>query len=229
MKLLDKPIFGTLVKRYKRFFSDVLVEGETVVAHTPNTGPMTTCWEKDMVCVLSESNNPDRKLKYTLELTKNDETYILVNTHRPNKIIQESLEKKEIPELIFDKVVSEYKIGNSRFDFYAEKGAEKFLIEVKNVSTKKDDYAIFPDTRSERALKHVEELTRLQSEGYQCVLLFLISRNDCSKFRPSKEIMADYHESCVAAHKAGVKLMAIEYKISPEEISYLKQIPVDLL
>jgi sugar fermentation stimulation protein A len=226
MKFPNKPIFGTLVKRYKRFFSDVKVENDIVVAHTANTGPMTTCWEEGMDCVLSPASNPDRKLKFTLELTKNDKTYILVNTHLPNKIVHETLLKKEVPELIFDKIIPEFKIEDSRFDFYAEKENKKYLIEVKNVSTKKDEFAIFPDTRSERALKHTLTLTSLQEKGYECIIIFFIGRNDCENFRPAKEIMKDYFDACKNAKNKGVLLLALEYKISPEEIKFDKKIPV---
>lgn len=189
---------------------------------------MTTCWEEGMECVLSESDNASRKLKYTLELTKNQDTYILVNTHMANKIMKDALVSQQIPDLIFDKITPEFKVGGSRFDFCAEKDNKKYLIEIKNSSTKKDDFTIFPDTRSERALKHVKELTELQAQGYECILVFFIARNDTSKFRPAKEIMPDYFQACVDASKKGVKLLALEFSISPREITYSKSIPVVL-
>ena len=197
------------------------------MAHTPNTGPMTTCWEEGMSCVLSKSNDPKRKLGYTLQLTKNDASYILVNTHLANKIVGEALANKKISQLNFEDTRAEFKVGNSRFDFSMNQN--KTLLEVKNVSTiDKDGMAIFPDTRSERALKHVLELTELTKNGFDCNLLFLVGREDCSQVRPAGEIMPDYLEACKAAVKEGVNILAYQCKVTESSCTIDKEIELIL-
>lgn len=228
---LENTVKGKLLKRYKRFFSDVLLDtGEIIIAHTPNTGPMTSCWEKNMSCILTQNNDPKRKLKYTLELTHNNKSFIIVNTHLPNKLIKEALDKNQIERFkSFTKITPEFKIGKSRFDFLLEKEGEKYLLEIKNVSTiDQNKCAIFPDTRSERALKHIKELTELKSKGYNCGVLFLIGREDCDSFRPAGEIMPDYLAACQVAYSKGVELIPLQFKVNPELITVDKEINIIL-
>lgn len=230
MQFTEKIVYGTLVKRYKRFFSDVRLDsGEIVVAHTPNTGPMTTCWEAGMRCLLTESNNPERKLKYTLKLTFNGQVWINVNTHSANKVVHEILQKKQILSLAhLTEIKPEFKVGKSRFDFHLSSGSEECFLEVKNVSTVKDGIAIFPDTISERALKHIEELTELVESGKEAVLCFLVCREDCSAVRPAGEIQPEYLLACQKAAQAGVKIMGVQCLVSPEGISFKQLVPVIL-
>src|SRR3989338_9098913 len=118
MKLPAKTTTGTILKRYKRFLADITLDtGEVIVAHVPNTGSMKTCWEPGWKVILSESDNPNRKLKYTLEMLHNGTTWIGVNTANPMKIVLEALQHKMIPELaIYDDFKPEVKIGDSRID-----------------------------------------------------------------------------------------------------------------
>lgn len=229
----DKPIFGTLIRRYKRFFSEVMLDsGELVVAHTPNTGPMTSCWEVGMRCVLTESSNPKRKLKYTLQLTYNGASYIIVNTHLPNLLVKEALQNKQIdPMSSYDTLLPEFTVNTSRFDFLLSNSLGlKALLEIKNASTiDNKGLAIFPDTVSTRALKHVKELTELQTKtSFKCILLFLVAREDCIAFRPAKEFMPEYLDACREAQNKGVTLIAAQWKVSPLELTFGKLLPVIL-
>lgn len=221
-------VYGTLIKRYKRFFSDILLDnGETIVAHTPNTGPMTTCWEKGMKCLLTKNDDPKRKLKYTLEMTHNGKTWISVNTHNANTIVKEALINGVMKEVPRGEVIPEYKVGNSRFDFLIKGKTEQIILEVKNASTISDNQVcIFPDTISLRAEKHIDELRELNNKGQTCVLLFLVAREDCVSFRVAKEIQPNYYKKCEEAQKEGVVILAYKCDLSSSQIKLSSPLPV---
>lgn len=225
---------ATILNRYKRFLADVkLSSGEIITVHTTNTGPMTSCWEPGWKCAISKSNNPNRKLTHTLEMTNNGSSWIGVNTHLANHLVKEGLVNKVISELNhFDKITSEVKYGkNSRIDFLLENEKDKFYLEVKSVSLKypNSDIVYFPDTPSERALKHVQELSDMIKEGHQAGILFLVQREDVSKFQPATAIQPEYTQALIKAQKAGLKIFVYQCQVSPNEIILARSLPYELV
>ena len=87
MKFTNTLIKGKLIKRYKRFFADIKVNNLTLTAHCPNTGSMLGLLEKNNEAWISKVNDPNRKLKYTLEMINSKKLLIGVNTHLANRIV----------------------------------------------------------------------------------------------------------------------------------------------
>ena len=219
-----EALMGKTLKRYKRFFADVLLpSGEEVVTHCVNTGPMTGCWREGEECVISKASNPDRKLKYTLEMTKIDGSWIGVNTHRPNKIITEALLDGK---LLYKDFKAEFSLEDSRFDFYFPK--EKLVLEIKSVSLKNGSTALFPDTVSTRAQKHVIDLMKLKKKGYRVGVLFLIQRNDCTEFKPSETHDPVYADLLKKAKDEGLEIYAYDCILEPGLIELGRSIPVSI-
>jgi sugar fermentation stimulation protein A len=219
-------------KRYKRFFSELELEtGEEITAHCPNTGSMKTCISEDIPALISKSDNPKRKLKFTLEATKPGRSWVGVNTHKPNKWVKYWAETGTIEEFkSFKEVKSEVKINpKTRIDLLLEKPGKKFFVEIKNVTLKTaSDEVAFPDAVSERAKKHAEELAELIEPGVEAAIFFMINRNDCKRFRIASEIDPKYAESLKKAKKAGVKLIAYKTKFTKTGISLSEKIKVEL-
>jgi sugar fermentation stimulation protein A len=119
MKFDNKLISGQFIKRYKRFFVDIKIKNKVVTAHCPNTGSMFGLLKKGNNVWLSKSNNPKRKLKYTLQIIEDQKSKVGVNTHLTNKIVLHALKNNLIKE--FNKNIEikpEFKFGeNTRFDF----------------------------------------------------------------------------------------------------------------
>ena len=164
MNFENKLISGQFIKRYKRFFVDVKINGKIITAHCPNTGSMYGLLKKGNKVWLTKSNNPNRKLKYTLQIIQDKKSKVGVNTHLTNKIVLEALQNNLIKE--FDKKIEikpETKFGsNTRFDFLITKNNLKAFIEVKNVTlSRKKGIAEFPDAVTSRGLKHIKELIKL--------------------------------------------------------------------
>lgn len=218
---LPPVIFGTLIKRYKRFLADVELEDGTVItAHCPNTGRMTTCAEPGWRVALSDSQNPKRKYRYTWELVHNGDGWICVNTGRANAIAFEAVSNGVIPAFSgYDEVLREKTFGNSRFDLLLKKAEERCYIEVKNVTLLADDgcYA-FPDAVTERGRKHLNELIEVVKAGHRAAMLFVIPRSDGTTFRAAHEIDPKYAEALKLAAASGVELHAWRAEVQPEEI-----------
>ena len=221
MNFEDKLISGQFVKRYKRFFVDVKIDGKIITAHCPNTGSMYGLLKKDNKVWLTKSNNPNRKLKYTLQIIQDKKTKVGVNTHLTNKIVLEALQNNLIKE--FDKTIEikpETKFGNNtRFDFLVTENNLKSFIEVKNVTlSRKKGVAEFPDAITSRGLKHIRELIKANKKGYKIYILYLIQRNDCKSFKIADDIDPEYSDSLSKAVKKNLNVLCFDCKFSPNGI-----------
>ena len=223
----EKLLQGTLIKRYKRFFVDIKYKGKTIIAHCPNSGSMLGLLKKNNKVWFSKSDNPKRKLKYTLEIIEVDKKLVGVNTHSTNKIILEALKEKKIKKLIqYDLIKSEVKFSNhTRFDFLISNKKEKCFLEVKNVTlVREKEIAEFPDAITSRGNKHLRELIDAKKKGYQSYLLYLIQREDCKSFKIAKDIDKEYKIIYDKALKNGVNVLCYDCKLNSEEIIINNQI-----
>ncbi len=220
-------ISGKLIKRYKRFLADIVLEnGQEITAHVPNSGAMTSCIEPNCPVWVSFHDNPKRKLKYTLELTKMGDILICTNTGVANKIAIEAIENGTIKELQgYSSLKPEQKYGvNSRIDILLENENQKCYVEVKSVSLKIDDSLAFPDAVTTRGKKHLDELVSMVEEGHRAVMLYVIQRTDNLPFRIASEIDKKYYETLKESIKKGVEVLVYQSDISHKEINIKNRI-----
>ena len=221
MKFNETLISGEFIKRYKRFFVDIKIGNNIITAHCPNTGSMMGLLKKGNKVWLSESNNPKRKLKYSLQIIEDQKSKIGINTHLTNKIVFDALNKGSIKDFKnLDSIKKEVKFGqNTRFDFLLTKKNKKTFVEVKNVTlSRKNRIAEFPDAITTRGLKHIKELLNAKKKGFEVYLLFVIQRNDCNKFELAKDIDPEYCELLIKAVKKNLKVLCYDCKFSTKGI-----------
>ena len=129
MNFTKKLITGEFIKRYKRFFVDIKVNNNIVTAHCPNTGSMMGLLNKGNKVWLSESDNPKRKLKYTLQIIEDQNSKVGVNTHLTNKIVLDALNNELIRDFEnLNYLKQEVNFGeNTRFDFLIKKKNKKIF------------------------------------------------------------------------------------------------------
>ncbi|MDT8420050.1 MAG: DNA/RNA nuclease SfsA [Desulfuromonadales bacterium] len=226
---LPAPLFeGRLLRRYKRFFTDIaLTDGSQVTAHTPNTGSMKQCAVPGHRVLVSASDNPRRKLGYTLELIEVNGRWVDTHTLRTNRVVEEGLRNGSIRELAGYEVRAEYPFGESRIDFLLQKPQENVLVEVKNVTLcRGESTAIFPDAVTLRGQKHLLELAAALKQGYRAVIFFLVQRSEATVFSPADEIDPDYGRLLREVVAAGVEALAYRTVITAEEIRVGERIPV---
>jgi len=225
MKFTSTLIKGKLIKRYKRFFADIKVNNQTITAHCPNTGSMLGLLREDNEVWVTKNDNPNRKLKYTLEIIKVKKKLIGVNTHRANRIVEHGLKSKLINEFNKIKLIKpEFKFSkDTRFDFLCDNK----IIEVKNVTlTRENKMAEFPDAITARGTKHLIKLVNSIKKKYDPYVLFLTQIQDIEYFRIAKDIDRNYYENYIIAKKAGVNFLAYRCYLSSKEIKIEKKIKI---
>lgn len=222
-------IKGTLVKRYKRFIADVKLDnGDLVAAYCPNTGSMKGCCEPGRPVYLSDSHNPARKLKYTLEIIEMPTSLVGINTLIPNRLVYQSLKEKILKELGgYQKIVKEIKTGKgSRIDLLlSNSDSDRCFVEIKNCTLVTDGIAFFPDAVTLRGRKHLVELQKLVSSGNRCVMFYLIQRMDANIFKPALHIDPAYAKELKHAVTKGVEIISYDVYIDLKTISLNKKIP----
>ncbi|MBK3519762.1 DNA/RNA nuclease SfsA [Carboxylicivirga marina] len=230
MKFETPLIHGYLIKRYKRFLSDIrLDDGSIVVAHCTNSGSMKTCIEEGAEVYLSPAKDPKRKTRYTWEMIKLNGDWVGINTMHPNLIAYEAIKTNKIKALSgYTHVQREVKTGDSRIDIMAQNESETCFIEVKNVTMKDGDFARFPDAVTTRGKKHLVELIRLKKEGIRTVMLYIIQRSDVKQFAPAHQIDPEYANTLSLAYQEGVEIIPIRVKVRPEEIVIDQVLEFDL-
>ena len=231
MNFKNKLISGLFIKRYKRFFVDIKIKNHTVTAHCPNTGSMYGLLNKGNKVWVSKSNNPKRKLKYTLEIIQDKKSKVGVNTHSSNKIVLNALQNKLIKELddILE-IKQEIKFGNdTRFDFLVINKKSKIFIEVKNVTLSRyKGIAEFPDSITSRGLKHINELLKAKKKKYKIFILFLIQRDDCKFFSVANDIDPEYAKALRYASKKNLNILCYDCKFSTKGIKLNKKIKLKI-
>ncbi len=240
MKFPDPLLHGRLIKRYKRFLTDVeLDNGETVTAHCANPGSMLSVNDPGSEVWLSPARNPERKLRYTWELVKIGDALVGINTAHPNALVAEAVAAGAIDELAgYVGIRREVKYGkNSRIDLLLEgEGRRPCYVEVKNVTMRRDlagdgqtdALAEFPDSVTARGAKHLDELAQMVKEGCRAVMFYLVQRTDCTAFTLAGDIDPVYAQRFDVARSAGVEAICYGTAISPEEISIDLPIPLEI-
>ena len=231
MNFENKLIPGLFIKRYKRFFVDIKINNKILTAHCPNTGSMYGLLKEGNKVWISKSNNPNRKLKYTLEIIEDKKSKIGVNTHSANKIVLDALQNNLIKE--FDEILEikpEVKFGfNTRFDFLITDRKNKIFIEVKNVTlSRKKALAEFPDAVTSRGLKHINELLKASQKNYKIYLLYLIQRDDCNSFTIAKDLDPNYASALVKAVKNKLNILCYDCKFSSKGIKLNNKIKLKI-
>ncbi|MHC0052158.1 DNA/RNA nuclease SfsA [Actibacterium sp. D379-3] len=233
MRFQTPLVPGRLIRRYKRFLADVtLADGAEVTAHCANPGSMLGLAEPGMRVWLEPNDDPKKKLKYGWRLVDHENGHFTgVDTSVPNRALRAALTAGGVAELAaYGTVRAEVKYGkNSRIDFLLQ-GADlpDTYVEVKSVTLRRDgDWAEFPDSVTARGAKHLAELTSMRAAGHRAVMLYLVQRTDCARFRLAGDIDPAYARAFDTARAAGVEMLCYGTAISPEGVEIGLPLPVD--
>ena len=235
MQFATPLIRGRLVKRYKRFLADVVLDsGETITATCANTGSMKGLVNPGAVVWLSESDSPTRKYRHTWEMVEHDggrgTTIVGINTGHPNKIVAEAIGAGKIAKLKgFANLRREVKYGkNSRIDILLEDPHKGLCyVEIKNVHfLRRAGLAEFPDSVTERGAKHLLEMSDMVAEGHRAVMIYLVQREDATRLALARDIDPGYGDAFDKALAAGVEALAYRCSVNENGIELVKKIPV---
>ncbi len=221
-----------LVRRYKRFLADMVLEdGTDITAHCPNSGSMMGLAAPGLRCWVEPVAGRGRKLPFAWRLVELGAGHWAgIDASLPNRVVGEALRAGRIAALAgYDRVRAEVAYGTrSRVDFLLEGPAGRAFVEVKNVHLRREgDWAEFPDCVTARGAKHLAELAEVAARGDRAVLVYLVQRTDCARMRLAADLDPGYARAAVAAAAAGVEFLAVGTVISPRGIALGDQIPVE--
>ncbi|MBF0260674.1 MAG: DNA/RNA nuclease SfsA [Magnetococcales bacterium] len=251
MKLPESSIQAQFSRRYKRFLADFQTgDGSILTAHCANTGSMLGLLQPGAPALLSHATDPRRRLSYTWELVHEHQSWVGIHTGRANAIVREYLAQGMPPALGgYNRIQAEVTLAelsetgshargssskgspshHSRLDFRLDgENRPPCFLEVKSVTLRQGDEALFPDAVTNRGRQHLEDLARLNQMGYRSVILFLVQREDCQRFRPASHIDPAYAATLRRVVEAGVEIMAFRCKVGLEAIRLDQAIPWDL-
>lgn len=227
-----KVVKAKFIDRPNRFIAFCDIDGKIEKVHVKNTGRCRELLKDNVVVYLEESDNPNRKTKYSLISVEKGNRLINMDSQVPNKVVYEGIINKKIllpginEEITFIKTEKTYK--KSRFDIYLETKSKKIFIEVKGVTLEENDIVKFPDAKTERGVKHINELIEAKKDGYECYILFLIQMNNVLYFTPNNEMHKELGDALVNAKNNGVKVLAYDSLVEFNSITVNKEVKVIL-
>lgn len=201
---------GEFSERPNRFIAKVKIGEEIHTVHVKNTGRCRELLIKGATVYLEESGNPNRRTKYDLvAVEKKGLGLVNIDSSAPNKAAYEWLKTQG-----FDYIKPEYTYGNSRIDFYMEKGEEKYLMEVKGCTLEIDGIGYFPDAPTLRGLKHIHELIKAKEEGYKPIIAFVIQMEGINEVRGNRATHPEFADALEQAAEKGVEILFLKCKVT---------------
>ena len=205
---------GVFIDRPNRFIAHVEVNGNVETVHVKNTGRGTGVLIPGAEVYLTEPGTPGRKTRYDLVAARKANGMLInIDSQAPNKAAAEWLKMQN-----FDKIIPEYTYGNSRIDFYMERGSDRFLLEVKGCTLELSGIGYFPDAPTDRGVKHLHELAEAAQAGYHAALAFVIQMDGITEVRPNIAIQPKFGEAMESAKAAGVQILMLPCHVEPDSL-----------
>lgn len=210
---ITKAVF---VNRPNRFIAEVDIDGKREIVHVKNTGRCKELLIPGCEVWLTEPGTADRKTRYDFVAVRKDNGILFnIDSQAPNKVVKEWLSTQG-----YDKVIPEYKYGNSRIDFYMERGEDKYLMEVKGCTLEIDGVGYFPDAPTQRGVKHLQELAVATRAGYRALLTFVIQMDGVSEVRANISTHPEFGAALDAAKAAGVEVLFLKCHVEPDSLEF---------
>lgn len=230
--IYENMVKAKFIKRPNRFIAHCIVNGKEEIVHVKNTGKCKELLIEGCTVYLQEHDNPNRKTKYSLISVIKGDRLINMDSQVPNKVAYEALVNKDVilpslnEEITYIKAEKTYK--SSRFDIYIETENKKAFVEIKGVTLEEDGVVLFPDAKTERGVKHINELVEASKDGYISYLLFVIQMKGVKYFTPNNKIHKEFADTLKNASLKGVNIIAYDCNVDCKSISINEKVKVVL-
>ena len=223
------PVKAQFISRPNRFVAEVLLNGEKIKVHVPNTGRCKELFIPEAEVILCRSDNPKRKMPYSLISVYKGGNLVNIDSQNPNRLVLEHLQSGRLLGFVPSQIRREYTYGNSRIDLmFADENHGKGLIEVKGCTLETNGLALFPDAPTARGVKHIKELTAAQKEGWHTYIVFAVQMQGVRAFSPNAATHPEFAEALREAKKAGVRLLAFDSLVFPDTVRLNQEIKIIL-
>ena len=224
--LYNNIVEGTFVNRINRFLANVIIDGDLIKAHVKNTGRLRELLTPNAKIYLQcADNKTQRKTTHSIIAVEKDDIIINIDSQAPNQVIEDALKEHMIIENL-SSIKREQTYGKSRFDFYYETTSKKGFIEVKGATLIKENCISFPDAKTTRGLKHINELITARENGYEAMVIFVIQLTSNKPFSPNYDADKDFACALTRALKKGVNIKAYYCNVTPSSIRIFNEAKV---
>ena len=218
---------AVFIARPNRFIAHVWLDNQMVVCHVKNTGRCRELLVPGCTVWVQHVPSPGRKTAYDLIAVQKGDRLINMDAAAPNHVFGEYVREGRFLQP-WEQVQPEKSHGDSRFDFYLQSGSRRVFVEVKGVTLEQDGIVRFPDAPTERGIKHLHELMKAASDGYEAYLLLVIQMKDVRYFEPNRETHPKFGETLKEAADAGVHILAYDCAITEDSMKICDPVPVKL-
>lgn len=222
----ENMVPGKFLCRPNRFVAHVQIDGNEQIVHVKNTGRCRELLPEGAQVWCEKNDAPNRKTKYDLICVQKGDRLINMDSQAPNAAAGEWLRGGGLPDV--HQVRSEVKFANSRFDFAFQKEGKPCFMEVKGVTLENDGICAFPDAPTLRGAKHLRELIQAAQAGYGAYVLFVIQMENVQCLRPNDATDPEFGEALRQAERAGVRLLAMDCRVTPDGMTLRKAVPICL-
>lgn len=222
----ENMVPGKFLCRPNRFVAHVQIDGNVQIVHVKNTGRCRELLPEGVQVWCEKNDAPNRKTKYDLICVQKGDRLINMDSQAPNAAAGEWLRGGGLPDV--HQVRSEVKFANSRFDFAFQKEGKPCFMEVKGVTLENDGICAFPDAPTLRGAKHLRELIQAAQAGYGAYVLFVIQMENVQCLRPNDATDPEFGEALRQAERAGVRLLAMDCRVTPDSMNLRKAVPICL-
>ena len=220
----SKMVPGKFLSRPNRFIAHIEIHGKEEICHVKNTGRCRELLKPGVKVWCQDAASPTRKTRYDLICVEKGSRLINMDSQAPNAAAKEFLENGGLGEI--QNLRPETTHGNSRFDFSFTKDGKSCFLEVKGVTLENDGVCAFPDAPTTRGARHLQELTRLASEGYSAYVLFVIQMADVKYLHPHDATDPAFGQALRSAADAGVQILAYDCSVTPDTMDIRSCVPI---
>ena len=217
---------GHFLERPNRFIARVELDGQIQTCHVKNTGRCRELLVPGARVALARAENPARKTEYDL-IAAEKGRWINLDSQAPNRVFAEWARATNFPPGQ-TQLRPEVKWGTSRFDFAFSAGERRGLIEIKGVTLEENAVARFPDAPTQRGARHLRELAQAAEEGLEAWAVFVVQMEGMRYVAPNRQTDPDFARALEAAAAAGVHVMALECRVTPDTLEITGEIPVQI-
>ena len=207
---------ATFIDRPNRFIAHVDINGTIETVHVKNTGRCKELLLPGAEVYVTAPGNPNRKTRYDLVTVRKGDSLINIDSQAPNRVVREWLEAQG-----FDLIRPEYAYGSSRIDFYMERGAQRYLMEVKGCTLEIDGIGYLPYAPTDRGVKHLRELIKAAASGYKCFIAFAIQMEGIKEVRANVATHPEFGVALDEAAKAGVRILPLQCHVTQSSIEII--------
>ncbi len=213
----DNVTKAVFIKRPNRFIAEVDIDGQMETVHVKNTGRCRELLIPGCEVWLTAPGTPNRKTRYDLIAVRKDNGILFnIDSQAPNKVVKEWLEAQD-----YDIVIPEYTYGDSRIDFFMERGRERYLMEVKGCTLEIEGVGYFPDAPTERGVKHIRELIKAKKAGYHAILAFVIQMDGVAEVKANVDTHPEFGTALDDARNEGVEVRFLRCHVEPDSLSLI--------